>query len=66
MFLVSKTRQDEPVADEHDQGHAVTQLVRTGRGAGSVGSGHFVQEPVRGRAEALLVLLSVYQSSQSC
>lgn len=28
----------------------------TGGGLGRVGSGHFVQEPVRGRTEALLVL----------
>jgi hypothetical protein len=33
--------------------------VRTGGGLGSIGSGHFVQEPVRGRTEALLVLLTV-------
>jgi hypothetical protein len=32
--------------------------VRTGGGLGSIGSGHFVQEPVRGRTEALLVLLT--------
>jgi hypothetical protein len=31
--------------------------VRTGGGLGSIGSGHFVQEPVRWRTEALLVLL---------
>jgi hypothetical protein len=47
-----------PVADEDDQGQAVTELVRTGGGLGSIGSGHFVQEPVRGRTEALLVLLT--------
>jgi hypothetical protein len=33
--------------------------VRTGGGLGSIGSGHFVQEPVRWRTEALLVLLTV-------
>lgn len=48
----------EAVADEHDQGHAVAELVRTGRGLGSVGSGQLVQEPVGGGAKALLVLLA--------
>lgn len=38
----------ESVADEDDQGHAVAEFVRTGRWAGSVGSGQLVQEPVRG------------------
>jgi hypothetical protein len=33
--------------------------VGTGGGLGRVGSGHFVQEPVRGRTEALLVLSAV-------
>lgn len=49
----------ETVADEDDQGQTVAELVGTGRGLGSIGSGHFVQEPVRGRTEALLVLLTV-------
>lgn len=48
-----------PVADEDDQGQAVPELVRTGGGLGGVGSGHLVQEPVRRRAKALLVLLTV-------
>lgn len=48
-----------PVADEHDQGQAVTGLVRTRRRLRSVGSGHFVQEPVARGAQALLVLDSV-------
>jgi hypothetical protein len=33
--------------------------VGTGGGLGRVGSGHLVQEPVRGRAKALLVLSAV-------
>lgn len=49
----------ETVADEDDQGEAVPELVRTGGGLGSIGPGHFVQEPVRRRTEALLVLLTV-------
>jgi hypothetical protein len=48
-----------PVADEDNQGQAVTELVGTGGGLGRVGAGHFVQQPVRGRAKALLVLLAV-------
>lgn len=48
-----------PVADEHDQGQAVTGLVRTRRGLRRIGSGHFVQEPVPRSAQALLVLDSV-------
>ena len=51
----------ETVADEDDQGKAVAQLVGTGGGLGSVGSGHLVQEPVAGRAKALLVLSAVKQ-----
>jgi len=46
----------ETVTDEDNQRKAVPELVRTGGGLGRVGSGHFVQEPVRGRTEALLVL----------
>jgi hypothetical protein len=49
----------ETVADEDDQGKAVAQLVGTGGGLGRIGSGHLVQEPVRGRAKALLVLSAV-------
>lgn len=49
----------ETVADEDDQGKTVAQLVGTGGGLGSVGSGHLVQEPVAGRAKALLVLSAV-------
>lgn len=46
----------ETVTDENDEGKAVAELVRTGGGLGSIGSGHFVQEPVRRRTKALLVL----------
>ena len=49
----------EAVADEDDQGHAVAELVRTGRGLGSVGAGQLVEQPVRGGAKALLMLLAV-------
>lgn len=49
----------EAVSDEDDQGHAVAELVRTGRGLGGVQAGQLVQEPVGGGAKALLVLLAV-------
>lgn len=49
----------ESVSDEDDQGHAVAELVRTGRRLGSVGAGQLVKQPVRGGAEALLVLLAI-------
>lgn len=49
----------ETVSDEDDQGHAVAELVRTGRGLGGVQAGQLVQEPVGGGAKALLVLLAV-------
>lgn len=38
----------EAVADEDNQGHAVAELVRTGRGLGGVDSGELVQQPVGG------------------
>lgn len=49
----------QTVTDEDDERHAVAELVGTGRRLGSIGTGQLVQEPVRGRAEALLVLLTV-------
>lgn len=53
----------EAVADEDDEGHAVAQLVRTGRGLGGVGAGELVEQPVRGGTKALLVLLAGEQVS---
>lgn len=53
----------EAVADEDNQGHAVAQLVRTGRGLGGVGAGELVQQPVRGGTKALLVLLAGKKSA---
>lgn len=53
----------EAVADEDDEGQAVASLVRTSGGLGGVGAGQLVQQPVLGRTEALLVLLSC---SSSC
>lgn len=48
----------EAVSDEDDQRHAVAELVRTGRGLRGVDTGQLVQQPVRGGAKALLVLLA--------
>lgn len=56
---------NEPVTDEDDQRQAVPELVRTRGGAGRIGSGHLVQEPVRGSAQALLVLLPVLSNGVS-
>lgn len=53
----------EAVADEDDQGKTVAELVRTGRGLGSVGTGQFVKQPVRGGAKALLMLLAMKKVS---
>jgi hypothetical protein len=47
----------QAVSQEDDQRQRVAELVRTGGGFGSIGTGKFVQEPVRRGAEALLVLL---------
>lgn len=49
----------EAVADEDDQRHAVAELVRTSRGPRGIGTRQLVEEPVRRRAQALLVLLPV-------
>lgn len=49
----------ETISDEDDQGHAITELVRTSRRTRSIGTGEFVEEPMRWSAKALLVLLSV-------
>lgn len=35
-----------PVADEHDERHAVAQLVRTGRGLGGIETAELVEQPV--------------------
>lgn len=51
-----------PVTDEDDQRKAVPELVRTSGSLRGIGSGHLVQEPVRGRTKALLVLLAVNAS----
>jgi len=48
-----------PVAEEDNERQTVAELVRTGRGTRCVCSGKFVEEPVRRRGKALLVLLSV-------
>ena len=49
----------EAVSHKDDEGEGIAGLVWTGRGLGSVDTGELVEEPVRGGAEALLVLLPV-------
>jgi len=49
-------RERAPVADEDDQRHAVSELVRTWRGLWCVGTGEFVQKPVAWCRQAVLVL----------
>ena len=49
----------QAVTDEDDERHAVAELVWTSGWTWSVSTGQLVQEPVRWRAQALLVLLSV-------
>jgi len=48
----------ETVADEDDQRQSITALVGTGGGLGGIDTRQFVEEPVRGGAQALLVLLT--------
>jgi hypothetical protein len=47
----------EAVADEDDERHAVTSLVRTRRCLGCIYTRELVEKPVGGGAQALLVLL---------
>ena len=56
----------EAVADEDNQRQAVAELVRTGRRLGGIDAGQLVQQPVRGRIEALLVLLAIKIVSLPC
>ena len=51
-------RKSLPVADEDDEGHAITKLVRTRRRLGSVCTGEFIQEPVMRSGQALLAVES--------
>ena len=45
-----------PVANEHNQRHAVSELVRTGGGLWCVGTGQLVQKPVAWGRQTVLVL----------
>jgi len=47
----------QAVTDEDDQWQAVPSLVRAGRGLGRVGTRKLVEEPVRRRTKAVLMLL---------
>lgn len=55
----------QAVADEDDEGHAVTLLVRTGGGLGGIDTRQLVEKPVGGGAQALLVLLPVDRTQVS-
>lgn len=48
---------DSPITDKDNKWHAVSELVRTWGRARRIGTGQFVQKPMRGRAETLLMLL---------
>ncbi len=50
-----------PITNEDDKGHAVPQSMWTWRWTRGIGTGQFVQEPVRWRTETLLVLLPVWR-----
>lgn len=49
----------ETVAQEDDEGQAFSLLVGTGRGLGGIDTRQLVEKPVRGGAQALLVLLTI-------
>jgi hypothetical protein len=51
----------EAVADEDNEGKALSLLVRTGGGLGGVGTRKLVEKPVGRGAQALLVLLTTRQ-----
>ena len=38
-----------PISNEHDQGHAIPQFVRTGAGLGRIGTAELVEQPMRWR-----------------
>lgn len=56
----------QAVSQEDDEGQRVAKLVGTGRSLGGIGTGELVEKPVRGRAEALLVLLTVLAGQRIC
>jgi hypothetical protein len=47
----------ESVSDEHDEGQALAELVRTSRGTWSPGTSELVKHPVLGGGKALQMLL---------
>ena len=54
-----------PVADEDNERHTISELVRTWGWAGRIGTGQFIQKPMRGRAETLLMLLPTVISARA-
>ena len=57
LGLPSIQRILQAVAKKDDKRQTVTQFVRTGRCLGGIAAGEFVEQPVRWRAETLLMLL---------
>lgn len=55
----------EAVAQEDDQREAFSLLVGSGRGLGGVDTRQLVEEPVRGGAQALLVLLTTVENTSA-
>ena len=54
-----------PVADKDNEWHTISELVRTWGWAGGIGTGQFIQKPMRGRAETLLMLLPTVVSARA-
>lgn len=57
LFHLDRSYTASPVTDENNQRHAISELVRSWGWARRIGTGQFVQKPVRWRAETLLMLL---------
>lgn len=54
-----------PIADKDNEWHTISELVRTWGWAGRIGTGQFIQKPMRGRAETLLMLLPTVISAKA-
>ena len=54
-----------PVTDKDNEWHTVSELVRTWGWAGRISTGQFIQKPMRGRAETLLMLLPTVISART-
>ena len=54
-----------PIADKDNERHTISELVRTWGWAWRIGTGQFIQKPMRGRAETLLMLLPTMISARA-